>query len=150
MSQVDGFVHAGEALPFVTQWRPARVLKVVDGDTFDLDIDLGFESHIYTRVRLLHLAGLENRKLAVDAWETRGEEKPLGDLATLRVEELVQQNNWEVLVATRLDPKISKGTYGRWLAAVLLRDRMDRDDDLLASLGDLLIREGHAEEKKYR
>lgn len=33
----------------------AIVLNVVDGDTFDLDIDVGFNIHVYKRVRLLDI-----------------------------------------------------------------------------------------------
>lgn len=33
----------------------ATVLNVVDGDTFDLDIDLGFNIHAFKRVRLLDI-----------------------------------------------------------------------------------------------
>lgn len=33
----------------------AIILNVVDGDTFDLDIDLGFDVHVYERVRLLDI-----------------------------------------------------------------------------------------------
>jgi len=149
------YVATEDAIPFITQWRPAVIKNIVDGDTFDLDIDLGFESHIHSRVRLLHLAGLENRKLAVGAWETRGKERVLGKAAAKRVEELMELNGGEILVATRMDPKKTKGKYGRWLTAVLLRrwdkQKIYRDDGAdLISLGDLLIFEGHAEEKKYR
>lgn len=33
----------------------ARIVNVVDGDTFDLDVDLGFHIHIHERVRLLDI-----------------------------------------------------------------------------------------------
>ena len=46
----------------------AKILNIVDGDTFDVDIDLGFHIHIHERVRLLN----------VDTPEKFGAEKKLG------------------------------------------------------------------------
>lgn len=51
----------------------ATILNVIDGDTFDLDVDLGFDVHKFMRVRLLD----------VDTPEKRGkEEKELGQICT--------------------------------------------------------------------
>lgn len=50
----------------------AKILNVVDGDTFDLDVDLGFSVHKHVRVRVLD----------VDTPESRGEERELGKLCT--------------------------------------------------------------------
>lgn len=39
----------------------AIIVNVVDGDTFDMNIDLGFNIHIHERVRLLNIDTPENR-----------------------------------------------------------------------------------------
>ena len=39
----------------------AVIVNVVDGDTFDMNIDLGFNIHIHERVRLLNIDTPENR-----------------------------------------------------------------------------------------
>ena len=50
----------------------AVIVNVVDGDTFDMNIDLGFNIHIHERVRLLN----------IDTPENRGAEKKLGKAVT--------------------------------------------------------------------
>jgi endonuclease YncB( thermonuclease family) len=148
------YIADEDSIPFASQWRDATVERVVDGDTFDFEnVDLGFGIKFDERFRLLHIAGLENRKLAVDAWEVRGEERPLGLEAAEYVEKLFERCDFQVRIATRKDPKIAKGKYGRYLACVLLDAQLafplDNREGWV-SLGDLLIHEGHAEEKKYR
>ena len=39
----------------------AEVLRVVDGDTLDARIDLGFDVHVNNRIRLMGMATLESR-----------------------------------------------------------------------------------------
>lgn len=46
----------------------AKILNIVDGDTFDLDVDLGFNIHHYIRCRLLD----------IDTPEKKGSEYELG------------------------------------------------------------------------
>ena len=46
----------------------ATVVKVVDADTIDVRLDVGFDTHVFKRLRFL----------LVDAWETRGEEREKG------------------------------------------------------------------------
>ena len=80
--------------------------RVIDGDTIDLDIDLGF--HLTSRVRV--------RLLGVDAPETRGAEKVVGDMVTDRVRHWLQVNG-ELTVET-----VKTGKYGRWLATIYAAD----------------------------
>jgi len=99
----------------------ATVHRIVDGDTFDLDVDLGFGVMMRQRVRLAR----------VDTWEVRGEERPLGLKAKERVEELMPPGT-KVTMRTLKD----KGKYGRYLAEIILAS--------YENLGDLLLNEGHA------
>lgn len=76
--------------------------RVIDGDTVDLDIDLGF--HITNRIRV--------RLLGVDAPEIRGPEKVAGDIVTDRVRYWLQANG-KLTVET-----VKTGKYGRWLGTI--------------------------------
>lgn len=87
----------------------AEIVKIVDGDTYDAKIDVGFNTHIYKRLRLL----------GVDTWETRGEEKEKGIIAKEFVKnKLINIAQGEVYVQTKMD---AKGKYGRLLAWVWFR-----------------------------
>lgn len=117
----------------------ATVLRVVDGDTIDLDIDLGFSVHLKERVRLL----------GVDTPETYGvrkdsEEYKAGMLAKTKVEEKlmpITQNDY-VIVETERD---KKGKYGRYLARVWYLE--DPAQHLWRCINDVLLEEGLA--RKY-
>lgn len=84
----------------------ATVDKVVDGDTVDLDIDLGF--YVRTRQRC--------RLLGYDAPEKFGPEKERGDAAKRHLQVLLSEPG-ELFVRTAKTEK-----YGRWLAQVELID----------------------------
>jgi len=100
---------------------PATMVRVVDGDTFDVTVDLGFD--IFTDQRL--------RLAVVDAWETRGEEKEKGLKAKGFVEQLAGPGASIVVIT---DGK--KGKYGRVIASIDVGG-MD--------LGTELLENGHAE-----
>lgn len=85
----------------------AKVVGVVDGDTIDIEIDLGFDIKIKQRVRLY----------GVDTPETHGETKEKGLESKKFVEKLLPINT-EVLVKTvKTNEK-----YGRFLASILMGD----------------------------
>ena len=87
--------------PYV--YRLLRVARVVDGDTIDLDLDLGFSITLRQRVRLI----------GIDAPETRtrdAAEKARGLEAQRFVAEWFQRPG-QVLVRTTKEEK-----YGRMLA----------------------------------
>jgi len=117
-----------DTTPFTTEWREAKVVKIVDGDTFDLLIDLGFDVRTCTRVRLS----------GVDTWEVTGEERPEGLKAKARVLELMPEGS---TVRIRSYRGGSRGKYGRWLADVVY----PLISGEWAPLGETLIKEGHAE-----
>lgn len=85
----------------------AIITNVVDGDTFDMDIDLGFNIHIHERVRLLD----------IDTPEKFGEEKPLG----LIVKQFAINNflGKEVVIKSeKADVAANTDSFGRWLVRV--------------------------------
>jgi endonuclease YncB( thermonuclease family) len=91
----------------------AKVIKVVDADTYELEIDLGFNITITHRVRLL----------GVDAFETKlirgntAEEVELG----LKIKDIMLNmlNGKDVLIHTVKD---SSDKYGRYLVDMYLDD----------------------------
>jgi len=109
----------------------ARCIKVVDGDTLDLEVDIGFHLREIGRFRVLGIDTAElhdkdpaKRALAVKAKETVTElmKTPVG------VE-------WPLLVSTEKDPD----NFGRWLISVQFEQ-----NSLLVDLGQTLIGMGLA------
>ena len=87
----------------------AKILNVVDGDTFDVDIDLGFHIHIHERVRLLN----------VDTPEKFGEEKPLGMI----MKEYATKHflNKEIIIRSEKNEEAAQTeSFGRWLVETTL------------------------------
>lgn len=98
----------------------AKLVKVIDGDTIDFDIDLGFYIHHVIRVRLL----------GVDACEMNTE---IGKRAKRSV-------IWHLSRADTIEistHKYEKGKYGRYLAEVMFT--INGKPKLL---GDLLKQKG--------
>ena len=64
---------------------PAELVRIVDGDTLDAEIDLGFGVYVKKRVRLF----------GIDTWESRTRdlvEKKKGLAAKARLKEILQNN----------------------------------------------------------
>ena len=115
----------------------AKVDRVVDGDTIDVIIDLGFHTHIKTRVRMEGMNAPESR--------TRDkEEKKRGLAAKARLIEMLGYNNNKCVL------KVSGlGKYGRALATVLVENLSPINNETSITLIDVnkqLIKEGHAVE----
>jgi len=112
---------ANTVTPFVYQ---ATLERVVDGDTIDVTLDLGFNVKLHKqRCRLAGIDTPESR--------TRNlQEKALGKLASARLSELC--------VGTFKIQSLGKGKYGRILAIPYTEDGKD--------ICQLLIKEGHAVE----
>lgn len=107
----------------------AEVLRVIDGDTLDLMIDLGFDVHHNIRVRLYGLNTPESRT-------SDEEEKARGLVAKNFTSEWVKKND-RIFIQTIKD-KTEK--YGRILAKVYA------DDKCTVCLNDELIKSGNAVE----
>ncbi len=84
----------------------AKVINVVDGDTIDVSIDLGFSIHSHQRVRL---AGIDTAELNSPDSEKRG----LAQRAKLYLQNSILDR--DVVIETY---KVDK--YGRYLADVFL------------------------------
>jgi Micrococcal nuclease (thermonuclease) homologs len=105
-----------------------KILRVVDGDTVDVDIDLGFGIWIHKeRVRIMGIDAPESR--------TRDSvEKLFGLAAKTRLEELLGET---AILKTQINKagEDMKGKFGRILGDFVV-------DDTMAT--DILIKEGHA------
>jgi micrococcal nuclease len=117
----------------------AKVIKIVDGDTIDCDVDLGF--HTYTRVRL--------RFARINTPELRGAEKEAGKAAKQFVVEKLVQANDTIMIQTQ-----KTGKYGRWIAEVFYTPEEDdklikNDSATFINLNDELVNNGHAEYTSY-
>ena len=101
-----------------------KVTRVVDGDTIDVNIDLGFSIWHKARVRMAGIDAPESR--------TRNkEEKVLGLAAKTRLKELLKGQKVSIQCTKE------KGKFGRVLADVIVNDKI---------INSHLIDEGHARE----
>ena len=136
-----------ETQPFATPWREAVVLRVTDGDTVKLRVDLGFDVEVKAITRLLSENAVLTADKAddgVDAWETRGNERVLGKIAKARVEALIPFAS--VVHIWSFKGKGAKGKWGRWLAVILYRCPKENG---WRCLGETLVAEGHATRETY-
>ena len=109
------------------EYRVKKVNKIVDGDTIDVDIDLGFDISFSSRVRLAGIDTPESRT-------TDLKEKALG----LEVKEKIKKElaaAKDVVIKTEKPDSSEK--YGRILGWVFL-------DGSGVSLNQKLINEGYA------
>jgi|TARA_R100001082_G_scaffold111105_1_gene93392 micrococcal nuclease len=105
----------------------AKVVRVVDGDTVDTSIDLGFDIRIGQRVRLYGINTPECRTRDKD-------EKKAGLAAKARLVEMLKENKNKCVIKTSLD---KKGKYGRVLGVLYVND---------VDLNEALVNEGHAKQ----
>lgn len=110
----------------------AKCVRVVDGDTLDLDIDLGFGVHKIDRFRIAGINTPETYGVKKESAEYAA-----GMKAKNRLEELVMDK--ELIVTTEKD---KKGKYGRYIATILVELTGE-------NVGETLVSEGLAEHKKY-
>lgn len=109
------------------EYRVKQVTKVVDGDTIDVDIDLGFNISFSQRVRLAGIDTPESR--TKDAYE-----KQLGLEVKKKLGEMLKESK-DIIIKTELPDSTEK--YGRILAWVYI-------DGAKKSVNEILIEEGYA------
>jgi micrococcal nuclease len=114
-------------------WYGAEVLNVVDGDTVDLRIDLGFDIHHKIRVRLYGVNTPESRT-------SNKQEKALGMKAKQFTKDWLSSHKW-VFVNTIPD---KNDKYGRILARIYSSE--DINNPTTACLNTDIIQSGLARE----
>ena len=118
-----------------------KLERVVDGDTIDALIDVGFDIWIKKRIRYM----------GIDTWESRTrdlDEKKKGLAAKARNKELLEAGTFKIV-------SYGTGKFGRVLGEVFVSpdvvghevsENVDKSADGLVSINDILINEGHAYE----
>tara|TARA_R100001163_G_C5022196_1_gene164707 strand:+ start:180 stop:548 length:369 start_codon:yes stop_codon:yes gene_type:complete len=109
----------------------AKLLRVVDGDTIDVMIDLGFDIQIKKRVRFLGINAPESRTRDL-------EEKKRGLAAKERVKCILAENETFEVHSEEL------GKYGRVLGSIYITKLNKKDFLTKKCLNDILVSENHA------
>jgi micrococcal nuclease len=109
------------------EYRVKQVLRVVDGDTIDVDIDLGFDISFTSRVRLAGIDTPESRT-------TDKKEKALGLEVKQRLKDLLSKSS-NVVIRTQKPDSTEK--YGRILGWLFI-------DGAEKSINEGLIADGYA------
>jgi micrococcal nuclease len=120
----------------------AELVRVVDGDTVDLNIDLGFDTFRKERFRLY----------GIDAPEMRTE---AGKAARAWLWEALQPLEAIYVQTIQLETKAKRDKYGRFLA--VLYDRFPQAGQIVAQPGSLplysvnlaMVDLGHAKERYW-
>lgn len=92
----------------------AKILKVLDGDTVDIDLDLGFN---------IVLANQRVRMAGIDTPESRttdSEEKVRGQLSKKKLSEKLPVGSWVRIETQKSDSNDDK--FGRILAVFIMED----------------------------
>jgi micrococcal nuclease len=109
------------------EYRVKQVLRVVDGDTIDVDIDLGFDISFTSRVRLAGIDTPESRT-------TDKKEKVLGLEVKQRLKDLLSKSS-KIVIRTEKPDSTEK--YGRILGWLFI-------DGAEKSINEGLIADGYA------
>jgi micrococcal nuclease len=91
-----------------------KILKVLDGDTVEIDLDLGFN---------IMLANQKVRLAGIDTPESRtsnNEEKPRGLLSKKKVQEKLPVGSWQKIQTMKSDSNDDK--FGRILGVFIMED----------------------------
>ena len=108
------------------EYNIRKVLKIYDGDTITVELDLGFGVYKKEKLRLAF----------IDAPEIKGDERPEGlksrDWLRAKINDALEKNH-QLRVKTLKD---RKGKYGRYLAVLYI-------DDI--NINQMMLEEGLAE-----
>lgn len=113
-------------------YRIKEVVRVIDGDTVDVMIDLGFYLTARKRIRFL----------SIDTYEIRGgtdETKALGKAAKARLIELLATSDAKIYIKTQMD---DTGKYGRLLGRLYV---IRNSDGFIIDINHVLLEEGFVE-----
>jgi len=109
------------------EYKVKWIDHIVDGDTFDATVDLGFNISHKIRVRMYGINTPESRTRDL-------EEKARGLESKKRLTELLEEHEGNLVVQTN-----KKGKYGRYLGTLFA-------DEIGININKQLIQEGYAVE----
>ncbi len=110
------------------RYKIKKVLKVLDGDTIDVEIDLGFDISIKRRVRFYGINAPETRTRDL-------EEKARGKASKAFLSDLIANNREDILLDS-----IDIGKYGRVIGEIYIEGK---------NVNKLLISKGYAINAEY-
>jgi micrococcal nuclease len=111
-----------------------RIVKIVDGDTVDVDIDLGFG--IWVRDERVRVHGIDTPES-----RTRDKiEKKFGLASKKYVQNILKKGSIQTLVTQKPGDE-AKGKFGRILGKFKVYDNVT---DSWMFMGDIMVREGYA------
>lgn len=115
-----------------------KLIKVVDGDTVDVDIDLGFGIWLHDeRVRIMGIDTPESR--------TRDKIEDLfGEAAKARVKELFESEHVKLITEEDRKGEDMKGKFGRVLGDFDIEYKNADNSYSIRRLTSIMIEEGHA------
>ena len=102
------------------------VSKFIDGDTLDMNINLGFDTYVIRRIRLINIDAPE-----INSTKTGSEERRKGEVALYTLQEWFYNQTPPFYLQAE-----HKGLYGRWLGEIW-REVVEE------SLNDYLISKGY-------
>lgn len=126
----------------------AKILKVIDGDTVEIDLDLGF--NIILSSQKVRLAGVDTP----ESRTTNLEEKPRGVLSKKKLAEKLPVGSWTIIQTQKSDSNDDK--FGRILGIFIADDGSHINQWLIdnnyavAYMGENkdLVKEAHQRNKK--
>ena len=117
-----------------------KLLRVVDGDTVDGIIDLGFDTFVKKRVRLVGINAPETRlQRSIACIKERNKEKQKGIAAKHKLAELLRDQN-KITIKTQLD---KTGKFGRVLGTLFTYE-----NDAPLDINRFLLMKGYVREYK--
>jgi len=124
-----------------------KVTKVVDGDTIDVDIDLGFDISFSSRVRLAGIDTPESRT-------TDKMEKALGLEAKAYLKSQIESAKTVVIKTEKMDSSEKYGRILGWLfldgSKVSMNEKMIEDGHAWGYLGDTKVKDFNALAEKRK
>lgn len=112
-----------------------KLSTVVDGDTVDGTIDLGFGIFVKKRIRMLGIDAPETRlQRSIKSIDDRDKEKQLGLLAKAKLKELLKGK--EITIQTKLD---KTGKFGRVLGTLVVNN-----GDTELNINEFMVTNGYA------
>jgi micrococcal nuclease len=125
-------------------FRVTEIVKVLDGDTIDVIIDLGFDLYKKERVRIAGVDTPEKRTRDL-------EEKALGEDATNWLKEKLEgaiSGEDDLVIRTEL--KGGVGKYGRLLGWLYIGDEAISINEIMISLGYAWEYDGGTKKKDFQ
>jgi micrococcal nuclease len=120
-----------------------ELIRVVDGDTVDLNVNLGFDIWVKKRVRLYGIDAPESRTRDL-------EEKKLGIAATLALKELLDDAINFHNGTIRLESKIyERDKFGRVLGILHLDTSTEEGTITSTVINRWMVQEGHANKTTF-